>query len=153
MSLILKKSFADNWDSAKKEWMLVDTEQSVEPHVCACGHFPINELCYVNNPLTQSTLLLGNVCIKKFLDKNTSMIFKTVEKLRENESASLPKKMIEAASTMRLIREKDYSFYSNVRLKRSLSDAQRRWKVNINDRVMKALEQDHVLNEFTNHLG
>ena len=70
-SRILNKRFMKGLE----EYGLKDAEYPTHSTSCVCGHF-IEENCYITNG--EEILILGNVCIKKFL--NSDKAGRTCEK-------------------------------------------------------------------------
>ncbi len=81
---ILAKSRAEDWETARKEWALVDIIEADEPEACLCGHYPIMEICEIRNRVTGITTEVGNVCVKRFLGVRSDLIFTAVKKIRKD---------------------------------------------------------------------
>lgn len=45
---IIRRSKAQTWDEAVKEWKLKEVYES-DRQSCLCGHFPIVEICLIRN--------------------------------------------------------------------------------------------------------
>ena len=56
---------------------LEDIYSEDEPETCFCGHFPINELCFLN------------VCVKKFLGLPSDKIFDAVNRITKDSETFL----------------------------------------------------------------
>lgn len=62
---IIALSQAKTWDVAKLEWILHEIYEAEEPETCLCGHFPIIEICTLQNKLNSNFVTVGNCCVKK----------------------------------------------------------------------------------------
>lgn len=63
--VLLKYSEAKRWEDAKQEWRLnhiwyADIEDA---RTCECGHYPICEICVVENEVNGTVLEIGNCCV------------------------------------------------------------------------------------------
>ena len=56
---IIEKSESNTWGPAKNEWELDSIFDSDEQETCACGHFPIKEVCVLRNIQNQSNYSSG----------------------------------------------------------------------------------------------
>ena len=67
---IIKRSEAATWDKAKKEWHFIGATFAPlgDMRTCLCGHTPIVELCHLNNMYNHQAVIVGNVCVNKFMD-------------------------------------------------------------------------------------
>jgi len=77
-------SRATDWETARKEWALVDIIEADEPETCLCGHYPIMEICEIRNRVIGKTTEVGNVCVKRFLGVRSDLIFTAVKKIRKD---------------------------------------------------------------------
>ena len=136
---ILKRSVAKTWQKAKEEWKLDSVFNSDEPETCLCGHFPILEICTIVNRLNQKTADVGNCCVKKFLDLPSGEIFGAIKRIRTDLSKSLNRETLDYAFNKRWISEADLSFYLDTINKRKLSPKQRKWRNDINQRVLSRM--------------
>jgi hypothetical protein len=64
---MLPLSVADSWQQAKLEWTLAEVYRQDDPETCLCGHYPIIEICVLENKKNGNRAEVGNVCVKKFL--------------------------------------------------------------------------------------
>ena len=81
---IVQASRAKNWDLAKLEWHLTEiqlNEGSEAEEYCLCGH-PIFELCFIKNCYTGRELIVGNVCVKRFLGIRSDKLSTALKKLK-----------------------------------------------------------------------
>src|SRR5665647_3036704 len=86
---ILKLSKATDWETARKEWALIDIHESDEPETCLCEHFPIIEICEIRNNVTQHRTEVGNVCVKRFLGIRSDLIFAALKRIKKDSNKSL----------------------------------------------------------------
>jgi len=65
--VLLKYSEAKRWKDARYEWRLnhiwyADIEDA---RTCECGHYPICEICVVENDVNGTFLEIGNCCVNQ----------------------------------------------------------------------------------------
>ena len=94
---ILKRSQAKVWDIAKLEWKLNEIYEAEEPETCLCGHFPIIEICILQNKLNTQFATVGNCCVKKFIGLPSDLIFQAVKRVRKDNQKSLNAEAIQHA--------------------------------------------------------
>lgn len=146
-SAVLKRSVATIWDQAKTEWELYYTyEQSGGE--CACGHRPITYRCVIRNRLLPLKLLIvGNKCVGKFqneLSEYSNSLFRCLkrwkgEPIPEHQRATV--EMINLFHQRRVLSDRDQDFYlQNIRKRTTLSSAQLKWMIDINQKICNALE-------------
>jgi hypothetical protein len=135
---IIARAQAKKWEQAKLEWGLANIYEAERgyPETCLCGHFPIIELCVLRNRINQSTVTVGNVCVKKFIGLPSNKIFEAVKRVRVDIKRSLNDETIDYAWERGWIPSKDKAFYKNINSKRNLTGAQRAWKTDVNNRVL-----------------
>lgn len=86
---ILALSSASDWETARKEWKLIDIMEVDEPETCLCGHSPIIEVCTIKNNVTGNVADVGNRCVKRFLGFRSDLIFTAIKKVRKDNTKSL----------------------------------------------------------------
>lgn len=115
---ILDMSVSKLWEEAKYEWELykiIRLEGDYE--TCLCEHYPIKDLCHIKNKLNGKTAIVGNCCIKKFVNvDNTSNIINAIKDGRININ------VIEFALKKRIINNRQYMFLRSVWRKRKMSE-------------------------------
>lgn len=68
--IVIENSQAENWIEAKKEWKL----KSIYDRASHCiGRHGILEICVIYNDETNRELIVGNVCVNHFDEKNLSV--------------------------------------------------------------------------------
>jgi hypothetical protein len=140
-SEIVKRSVAQSWDKAKLEWSLLEVYEADEPETCLCGHYPIIELCVLQNRQNARRATVGNCCVKKFVGLPSDKIFQGVKRVRKDTSKSLNAEAIEHAFGRAWVSEWEHSFYLDVMRKRRLSYKQKAKKLQINERVLQRMKR------------
>src|SRR5262245_49233660 len=80
---IIALSIADTWGEARGEWTLSDVYFTDTPGRCLCGH-PITEHCLLVNHLNGNEAVVGNHCVKRFLDIPSEPIFAGLRRIAHN---------------------------------------------------------------------
>lgn len=132
---ILTLSTASDFDFAKKEWNLTRIEFRKGFDHCPCGQ-RIKELCYITNQNNGNETYVGNVCINKFIGIDTGNIFDGLKIIEKDNAANPNEDLIKYAYEKDLISNKEYRFLMDTKRKRSLSEKQLKWKVDINQRIL-----------------
>jgi len=83
---IIDLSKSKIWDAAKLEWSLAKIYEADEPETCLCGHFPIIEICILQNKLNHKQATVGNCCVKKFIGLPSDKIFQAVNRQRQSDA-------------------------------------------------------------------
>ena len=140
-SKILNISESDIWDSAKLEWELSKIYFAEIPQRCLCGHFPILEICILENKLNHQKATVGNCCVKKFIELPSDKIFQAVKRIRLDEDKALSIEAIEYAYSNSWISPRDYEFYTDTIRKRwtTMSKPQIYWRRRINAKVLSKM--------------
>ena len=94
---IVARSVANSWDEARLEWRIEDTYWEQEPDTYLCGQFPMNEMCYLRNIKNGQRALVGNICVKKFLDLPSDKMFDAIKRIAKDETEALNPEAIEHA--------------------------------------------------------
>lgn len=132
---ILPLSKANNFDAARREWILEAVEVSDDYDYCPCGQM-ILEHCYLHNTVTGNRTYVGNVCVNRFIGIDTGSLFDGLKRIREDPSANANLSVIEYAEKRGFLFENEPIFLRSTRLKRSLNPAQKAWKAKINLRIL-----------------
>lgn len=133
---ILKRSQAKVWDIAKLEWKLNEIYEAEEPETCLCGHFPIIEICILQNEQNDHFATVGNCCVKKFIGLPSDLIFQAVKRVRIDNQKSLNAVAIQHAYKKGWITEWEYNFSIDTIRKRNLSTNQLQKRININKKML-----------------
>lgn len=132
---ILPLSVSQDFNTARKEWLLIEIEISEELDQCPCGQ-EIKEHCYIKNQLNGNTTYVGNVCINRFIGIDTGNLFAGLKRIAIDDTSNANEDLIIHAYNLGYIFEKEYKFLMDTRLKRKLSDKQIAWKQKINRRII-----------------
>ena len=138
---IVALSQSNVWDEAKLEWVLKDVYEAEEPETCLCGHFPIIEICVIQNNFNGNNTIVGNWCVKKFIGLPSDKIFQAVKRVRKNTEKSLNAEAIQHAFDRQWITEWEKKFYLDIMRKRSLSLKQVEKKTQINRKFMMMMRR------------
>jgi hypothetical protein len=133
---IVALSVADRWDEARLEWRIDDIYWEEEPDTCLCGHFPINELCYLRNVKNNARTLVGNVCVKKFMGLPSDQMFAAIKRIALDDSRALNPEAITHAHSKGWINEWERKFYFSTWRTRRLSGRQLAKRIQINQLVL-----------------
>lgn len=138
---ILSLSDAAIWEVAVKEWSLVGIHEADDPDTCACGHFPIIEICSIRNRITGHLTEVGNVCVKRFLGLRSDLIFTAIKRIRRDPDKSLNADAVAFFHERGLLNQWEYGFCQNTMRLRNLSRAQIAKRRCINQKVLTAIKK------------
>jgi hypothetical protein len=138
---IIDNSEIKQWDKAKLEWELSEVWYSQSPDSCACGYFPINEICEIVNVKNKNALTVGNCCVKKFIGLSSDLIFQAKNRVTKDNEKSFNIETIDFAHKKGWINNWEYEFYADIMRKRKFSDKQLSKKVQINIKVLQYLNR------------
>lgn len=138
---ILSRSQAADWETARKEWVLIEIYESDEAETCLCEHWPIREICVIRNRLNGQSTEVGNVCVKRFLGIRSDLIFAGIKRIRRDISKSLNADSIVFFYERGIITDWEYGFLQDTKLKRVLSVRQAETRENINRKVLAAISR------------
>jgi len=141
---IISHSVAQDWDSARREWVLQSIMMSDSPDVCLCGHNPIFELCYIANGTTGAVVIVGNRCVQQFLGLPSKNLFAGLKRIKVNAVKSMNRALIEYARGKGWLDDWEYGFCVDTMRKRKLTELQNGKRVEINRKVL-ALCQPRVV--------
>lgn len=114
---LLKKVIVDSsrnprWHDAKREWELITIHD--EPNHCVCGHFII-ENCVIRNRHNGNVLVVGNVCVNHFGEKDLEVdpcCRRSLRKLQGDPSGTrAAPSLIHLAHTMGIISSAERDWY------------------------------------------
>jgi len=128
---IIDRSEADTWEDAKKEWFLeyIEMAGEGEDYSCLCTHPHIKELCYIANENNGNEALVGNCCVKKFMELESDLIFQAIRRGKVNSA------MLGYAFSHNMITEWENNFMLGVMRKRKMTVKQR----TVYDRLQKKI--------------
>lgn len=132
---IVALSVAGNWGEARAEWALAEVYVTETPGACLCGH-SITEHCLLLNQLNGNEAVVGNHCVKRFLDIPSESIFAVLRRIAHNTAAALNEAVIEYAHSKGWINDWEAKFSKDTSRKRRLSPKHRAKRVEINERVL-----------------
>src|SRR6202161_67832 len=136
---ILKRSRATHWETARREWALINIYEGDEDETCLCEHHPIREICVIRNSVTGSVTEVGNVCVKRFLGIRSDLIFKGLKRIKKDITKSLNEDSIVFFYKHGVFNSWEYSFLQNTKKKRNLSHSQMRTRVQLNRRLIEVI--------------
>lgn len=136
---IIKRSTAKSWKAARTEWQLESAIPSDAPETCLCSHYPILEICTLINRKNGKRAVVGNCCVKKFLNLPSNEIFSAIKRVRQDSGKSLNRETLEYAFAKGWISPREMRFYFDTLRKRKLSYKQRKWRIDINRRVLRRI--------------
>lgn len=138
---IIALSDATIWDEARLEWLLIEIYEASEPETCLCGHFPIIEICVLENTKNRGLTTVGNCCVKKFIGLPSDKIFTAVKRVRKDDNKSLNAETIDHAFQRGWIDNWEKNFYFDIMRKRTLSEKQSSIKLRINKKVLNGFQR------------
>lgn len=139
---IINRSQSKVWDIAKLEWSLYQIYEADEPETCLCGHFPIIEICTLQNKLNGQFATVGNCCVKKFIGLPSDLIFQAVKRVRKDNQKSLNAEAIQHAFGKGWINEWEYNFSIDTMRKRNLSAKQLQTRMKVNDKMLANMRRN-----------
>lgn len=138
---IIARSNNKIWDKAKLEWDLVGITHSEEEKVCLCSHFPIKEICHLQNRETHIAVEIGNCCVKHFFNMDSQNIFDSLRRIKKDINKSLNSDTINYYFKNGFLTQWEYGFYLDIWRKRVLSFKQREIKVRINKKILSVFDK------------
>jgi hypothetical protein len=145
--VIISKSVAKFWDQAKTEWELEFIYEEPDGE-CVCGHKPIMDHCVIRNKhIPENTLVVGNRCVQRFkgeIAEYSQKLFDCIKKWNKQEDADKRRanvEMIKLFHKRKILSDNDKEFYlENYTKRTSLSDRQLEWMMNLNEKILNALD-------------
>lgn len=136
-SAILALSNAKEWLEAKPEWELYIVYNDGSDRSCECGHQPIHQICVIRNRKNRNETEVGNVCVHNFMQLASRRIFSVLRRVRAEISKSLNPAALDLFHDRGVISHDELGEYKDYWRKRTnMTDAQRRQKLEINQRVL-----------------
>lgn len=133
---IISKSAAQDWEAARREWAVQSILLAEDPSSCLCKHSPIYELCFIENTVTRTVVVVGNRCVQKFMGLPSRNLFAGLKRIKVNAEKSMNRAMIELARGKGWLTEWEHAFCVDTRLKRKLTQSQSEKRSEINRRVL-----------------
>lgn len=135
---IIALSESKVWRTAKLEWQLTNIHFALKPKTCLCGKYPIKELCEITNKMNGKEAIVGNCCIKQFMQEIPSnLIIQCIKRILKNLTSNMNSETLEFANFKGWLTEWEYNFYLDISLQRNLTDKQLNRKLEINNKVIK----------------
>jgi hypothetical protein len=138
---ILMLSNSKEWNSARLEWVLQQIYEADEPETCLCGHFPIIEICILQNRENQNSATVGNCCVKKFIGLPSDLIFQAVKRVRKDSDKSLNAEAINHAFSKGWINAWEHDFSLDTMRKRNLSSKQLQTRQKVNEKMLANMKR------------
>lgn len=124
--ILCKNSINKDPKLAVLEW---DYEYSyVENNYCICGN-KIKENCIIKNRKNNNTLIVGNICVYKFITKDYDFVFKGIRAVNKHQMPN--KSFINYCFDRGYIFENQRNFLLNIFRKRKLTEKQKEFKLNM----------------------
>lgn len=140
---IIQRSQSKIWDIAKLEWALNQIYEAEEPETCLCGHFPIIEICVLQNTTNGQFATVGNCCVKKFIGLPSDLIFQAVKRVRKDNKKSLNAEAIQHAFEHGWINDWEYKFSIDTMHKRNLSAKQTQTRMKVNEKMLSNMKRSN----------
>lgn len=138
---IVTRSISSNWDAAKLEWKLHEIYESEDRERCLCGHYPIKEICVIENQRNAKQVNVGNCCVKKFMGLPSDKIFQAIKRVRVDAERSINAETIEYARKRGWINGWEQDFYLSIMRKRKLTPKMRSKKIQINKKLVSNMKR------------
>lgn len=141
ITALLALSQSEVWRRAQREWEFVTIYKGNGEDSCLCGHTPIIELCEIRNKLNDSTAIVGNCCVKRFLNIQTDLIFDAVKRIERDPTRSVNLHTLNQAISEAWITEWEYDFYKQIQKKqfRKLSPKRAAKKIEVNHKILRRI--------------
>lgn len=138
MDVIVQQSVSNDWNEAKKEWYPFDFYYDNTCEVgCVCGKYPIKNICIIKHKDKETTMIVGNCCVTKFMNISISnKIFSCFTKLKKDITKSLNVDVIHHFKEINVMNNYEYKFYLDIKNKRKLSGKQELFKIKINQKFL-----------------
>jgi len=143
-SELCKNSKSTVYDLAVNVWTHTLTRLNEDWLWCICGK-RIKEQCIVRNKFNHKELIIGNVCINKFFNRNLNFYFDGLKSCINQETPN--KKFIQLAYGCNIINNYEYTFMIDMFRKKKYSDKQRHLKESIVNKLSKFTEFKELENE------
>ena len=147
---MLPLSVHETWDKAKYEWELEDLYYG--DSICLCGKDPIKNICVLKNKLNDKRCEVGNVCVKRFTDLPSDLIFRAIKRISKRIDNLLNIETTSFAFGAGWINEYEFKFYDKKYKKRTkkekpLTDNQIKVMKQINQKVLDRVSNGRNYNQ------
>ena len=144
ITALLARSQSDLWREARLEWEFLTIYKGRGDDSCLCGHTPIIELCKLRNKLNDNTAIVGNCCVKRFLNIQTDLIFDAVKRIERDSTKSVNLRTLQQAISEAWITEWEFNFYKRIHKKqfRKLSPKQASIKMEVNRKILRRIRNN-----------
>ena len=149
---ILALSNAKEWLEAKPEWELHIVYFDGSDRSCECGHQPIHQICMIRNRKNHNEAEVGNVCVHNFMQLASKRIFAVLRRVGAEITKSLNPAALDLFSARGVISASELDDYKSYWRKRTnMTDAERRQKLDINQRVLEFVDREtkRLIENFT----
>jgi hypothetical protein len=140
---ITKLSETPVWETAREEWKLHTIYEDDSLDTCLCGHYPIKEICILENKLNHKHAKVGNCCVKKFLGLPSDLIFAAVKRIRLDTEKALNHEALQYALSKGWVNAWEHDFYKNTMTKRVLSPKQKAKRIQVNTLFLQRMKYKH----------
>jgi hypothetical protein len=151
---ILALSNAKEWLEAKPEWELYIVYNDGSDRSCECGHQPIHQICVIQNRYNKNEAEVGNVCVHNFMQLASRRIFSVLRRVRTEITKSLNPAALDLFHKRGVISAGEFGEYLGYwRRRTNMTDAERRQKIEINQRVLGFVDQETIrlIENFKRH--
>jgi hypothetical protein len=138
---IIARSVTSTWREAKLEWELDYIIKADTPGSCLCGHPNITEQCVLVNRKNANKVIVGSVCVTRFIGLPSDNLFASLRRIAKNRMAVLGVEAIEYAYGRGWISTWEHGFYLDTCSKRKLSKRQKAKRVEINELVLQMVRE------------
>ena len=144
ITALLALSQSEVWREAQLEWEFATIYQGQGDDSCLCGHTPIIELCKLRNKLNANTAIVGNCCVKRFLNIQTDLIFDAVKRIERDPTRSVNLRTLNQAIRESWITEWEYNFYKQIHREqfRKLSPKRAAIKIEVNHKILRRIRNN-----------
>ena len=137
---ILKLSKSENWFRARREWEVCGTYETDIPETCLCGHYPIRNVCMIENSVTGVTTRVGNCCVNKFMKEDVAPIMRAIIRVKADHEKALNIDTVVFARKKNWINDWEYNFLIETSRKRSLTQKQLDMRIKLNNKILGKLK-------------
>jgi hypothetical protein len=140
---ILERSKSKEWEKAALEWDVTGMYEEADG-TCTCGYTPIVQHNVLCNRYTREKLVVGRVCVRRFLpDTETEQLWQALDRIKNKPDTSVPAVLIDAAEQRSWCDETECAFLRSIRRKRNISPKQKAWRNRLTRRILyQALWKD-----------